>query len=689
MAKKNFLNIVLACTLSVTMAIVPLSASADSIVTSESSAVAKVDSTSNSGVSMMQTAASDDAHTHAWVKRTEQQWIDPVQVVVQEAYDEPVYGYVSHVYCNLCGALIDNDPMHEEKHLTADGDVVDDYGTTTKKSYEVTGYTHHDAVTETQVRGHWETVTGWFCSICGERGFDDVAYDDPNCWYANGVTYCADAGALSGYAAKVGSTANVFGVGDTMTRAQLAVVMWRLACPDEAAAYDEAATAAAKGVTSANGVVVNGIVDGQYYTAAANWAVENSVVNGFLNADGSRDFMPEGKVTFEQLVSVIVNAWAAKDTGFGTDALGAFADGGDVSDWAQKTMSLAAMSGLVSGYDIDGARYLRSGEDVARGRAACVLASALTYIDSAQNTYDYAVATQANAQTAYDSAKQAYDNAVAAAEAAKAAYATGSQGFFASNGSALAANYVANPETYSGVPNTNTNAGADGDATSFDNVYWALDIIEKVNQIRTSEGLSELRVTDSLMAIGEVQANYCTTSFNHMVYSSDFLGWIKESGGRSMTAENVAWGSSNPTSLWYNDEKQQFDEACMSLYGRTVAPKDAVSFYRSNYSELSNYASEHDYEYGHFLAIANPGYQYVGSGFATSMYTASLELEFNNFNKSDKTYTVAEYRTQLQNYIGSKDAAAANLEVATAAYERAAADLDAAKKATAAAAAWL
>ena len=115
------------------------------------------------------TAQASSSHAHSWVDRTEQRWVsNPVQVVVQEAYDEPIYGYVSHYYCNLCGAMIDDDPTHGDKHLDADGWIVNGYSTTLMGGKEITGYSHHDAVTETQDQGHWETVAaGKVCSTCG------------------------------------------------------------------------------------------------------------------------------------------------------------------------------------------------------------------------------------------------------------------------------------------------------------------------------------------------------------------------------------------------------------------------------------------------------------------------------------------------------------------------------------------
>ena len=63
--------------------------------------------------------------------------------------------------------------------------------------------------------------------------FPDVDYSD---WYGNAVTFVASKGLITGYTD--GPKAGLFGVGDTLTRAQFATILWRNACPDEYATYD-------------------------------------------------------------------------------------------------------------------------------------------------------------------------------------------------------------------------------------------------------------------------------------------------------------------------------------------------------------------------------------------------------------------------------------------------------------------
>ena len=190
--------------------------------------------------------------------------------------------------------------------------------------------------------------------------FPDVDY--ANDWFAPAVTSAAERGLITGYA----DTGN-FGPLDTLTRGQLATILWRDACPDEAAAYDES--------KAVNETGLDGISDHEYYTAAANWAVREGVVTGFERADGTFDFAADDAVSFEQMVAILSRLCAASvEVAAAGDDLSRFVDGGEASPWSRSHIAWAAQEGLVNGYDNeDGTRTLAPGEDVGRGRAATVL----------------------------------------------------------------------------------------------------------------------------------------------------------------------------------------------------------------------------------------------------------------------------------------------------------------------------
>ena len=188
--------------------------------------------------------------------------------------------------------------------------------------------------------------------------FPDVDYSQ---WYAPGVDYMAGKGLMTGY-----SDTGLFGVGKTLTRGELATILWRNACPDEAAAYDSAAAKDETGIA--------GSADGMFYTAAANWAVANGVITGVVREDGSLDFAATEDVTFEQLVTILARLCAEPGAvaAAGSD-LSAFTDGSDASAWSAASLKWAADKGLVEGYDEPSGKRLAPGEDVARERVATVL----------------------------------------------------------------------------------------------------------------------------------------------------------------------------------------------------------------------------------------------------------------------------------------------------------------------------
>ena len=103
------------------------------------------------------------AHEHEWVEATGQVWV-PNVVVVQEAYDEPVYENKAVGYCGVCNIPEDENHAHDV-HLSK-GDY--SYWNYVKLEKVQTGTIHHDAVTEDH--GHYEDkVTGYVCAGCGEH----------------------------------------------------------------------------------------------------------------------------------------------------------------------------------------------------------------------------------------------------------------------------------------------------------------------------------------------------------------------------------------------------------------------------------------------------------------------------------------------------------------------------------------
>ena len=93
-------------------------------------------------------------HKHEWVAQYKTVNVPEKghneQVLVQDAYDEPTYGYEYHSFCNTCGLDLTangiKDSQHVKQHM-----LNDEGGSTTQKPVKVqTGTIHHEAVYETR-----------------------------------------------------------------------------------------------------------------------------------------------------------------------------------------------------------------------------------------------------------------------------------------------------------------------------------------------------------------------------------------------------------------------------------------------------------------------------------------------------------------------------------------------------------
>ena len=155
----------------------------------------------------------------------------------------------------------------------------------------------------------------------------------------------------------------LFGVGQSLTRAQMAVMMWRYADPEAAASYLSDAD---------NETGMDDVESRTWYTAAANWSVENKVINGFPQDDGTFAFEPDVPVTLDQFCTIIAN-FNHVGPNYGTASLTRFSDSESVPQWAARGLAWCADKGLVSGHDRGGGIFeLCPTAELPRERAATV-----------------------------------------------------------------------------------------------------------------------------------------------------------------------------------------------------------------------------------------------------------------------------------------------------------------------------
>ncbi len=236
-------------------------------------------------------------------------------------------------------------------------------------------------VTYTGIGNYDGTLTKTYSLV---ESFPDVAkVTDANSWYYDAVYFVAAKGLMTGYDENAGDLAGCFGDTRTMTRAELATILWRYSCPDEYAAYLAAGTYEGTVGTTVlpDGSPISGIENDSWYTAAANWALSEGVMTGWEVSSGVYEFDPSGAVTFEQMATMMARMFAGSAAeSFDTSELmsGALVtDYADVSEWARSCVAWSLDAGLFTGYEqSDGTYKLEPQENVLRGRIARVIYNA-------------------------------------------------------------------------------------------------------------------------------------------------------------------------------------------------------------------------------------------------------------------------------------------------------------------------
>ena len=157
---------------------------------------------------------------------------------------------------------------------------------------------------------------------CPSGKFVDV---NPKEWYHPYVDYAVTHGLFGG------TSANTFEPETAMTRAMLVTVLWRY-----------------EGEPDAPANTFSDVKSGTWYSNAVSWAAANGVVNGV----GNNKFDPEGKITREQMATILFR-YAQKE-GIDTSKrgnLGDFPDANRVSSYAKDAVQWAVGEKIINGSD--------------------------------------------------------------------------------------------------------------------------------------------------------------------------------------------------------------------------------------------------------------------------------------------------------------------------------------------------
>ncbi|MEK5465380.1 sugar-binding protein [Paenibacillus sp. FSL R7-0210] len=151
--------------------------------------------------------------------------------------------------------------------------------------------------------------------------FRDVNMDD---WFYSYVNSAYTYGLFNG------TTSTTFSPGTSMTRAMYVQVLANLENVNR---------------SSYTNSRFSDVMDGQWYTAAVEWAAESGIVNG-INADL---FEPNSPVTREQMLVMLYNYMKYKGYEIPESQSKSFADESQISSWALKAVQAQQGIGIVSG----------------------------------------------------------------------------------------------------------------------------------------------------------------------------------------------------------------------------------------------------------------------------------------------------------------------------------------------------
>ncbi|GBF76788.1 hypothetical protein PA598K_05276 [Paenibacillus sp. 598K] len=157
--------------------------------------------------------------------------------------------------------------------------------------------------------------------VLSAHPFSDASMDD---WFNSYVQFAYT------YELFNGTTSTTFSPGASMTRAMFVQVLSNLEGAD------------LSGYTSSR---FSDVADGQWYTAAVEWAADKGIVNG---TDADR-FAPDTAITREQMLTILYNYMKYKGYEIPESESPSFADESQIRSWALEAVQALQGIGIVSG----------------------------------------------------------------------------------------------------------------------------------------------------------------------------------------------------------------------------------------------------------------------------------------------------------------------------------------------------
>lgn len=185
----------------------------------------------------------------------------------------------------------------------------------------------------------WQQASG----ASGERSFADVAADS---WVVleGWLEKALDAGIVAGYKDAAGSTTGLFGPDDPMKRGQLFAMLYR-------ASVDDASDSTELSKYASNSVAAfHDNLDGQFYTAAVNWAYDQGIVAGDADEDGAPlgTVRPDDPISRQEMATVL-HRFAGKGGVAGDGAYEKAPDAASVTQFAREGVAWCFSNGVMTG----------------------------------------------------------------------------------------------------------------------------------------------------------------------------------------------------------------------------------------------------------------------------------------------------------------------------------------------------
>ena len=182
---------------------------------------------------------------------------------------------------------------------------------------------------------------------CPSRNFTDIPA--PTSWMHAGIDFAVENNLF------LGTSDTTFSPNESMTRAMLVTVLWRLDGSPEVGTQ----------------TAFRDVQSGKYYAQPVAWASANGIVMG----TSTTTFSPDGKITREQMAAILFRY--ARQKGYDTSQradLSKFPDNGKTSAYAKEALSWANAEGLVNGdKQSNGTVLLAPAGNATRAQVATIL----------------------------------------------------------------------------------------------------------------------------------------------------------------------------------------------------------------------------------------------------------------------------------------------------------------------------